>query len=98
MFTPAIAQSVAGAVAAERTLLRDGDRKRAVGRVDRPRRADDTVEIDAEATAAQAVDAVKNLAGNEQEETSDDRREHNHYDLQPKVKPSPLAKRLDVQG
>lgn len=98
MFTPAIAQSVAGAAAAERTLLRDADRKRAVGRVDRPKRADDTVEIDAEATAAQAADAVRTLSGNADEQTGDDRREHNGYTLQPTVKPKPLAKRLDVQA
>jgi hypothetical protein len=69
-----IAQSVAGITQAERVSVRDADKKR-TGKPDRVKRGTDEVEVE----TSQATDAVRNLKGNADEETEDDRQQKDHY-------------------
>ena len=84
--TPA-AQSVAGLNQAEKTVARANERKRA----EEPRARDlkDSVEL------IQSIDAIRNLKGNEQEETHEDRQEHDHYYRPEATEP---GSHLDLEG
>lgn len=91
---PAIVQSVAGLSQAEQVAVRDKDRKKTT-EPQRKRRPEDAVDIDVDALTA--TDAVRNLKGNADEETADDRAEHDHYQAQQR-KAKSRTPRLDVQG
>lgn len=91
---PAIVQSVAGLSQAEQVAVRDKDRKK-TAEPDRKRRPEDAVDIDVD--SVQTTEAVRNLKGNADEETAEDRTEQDHYRAQQR-KPKPPAPRLDVQG
>jgi hypothetical protein len=93
VFGPAIAQSVAGLSQAEHVVARDKDRKKAT-QPDGKKRDSDAVEINVE--TALAADAVRNMKGNADEETAEDRAEHDHYQTASQKKAE--RPRLDVQG
>ena len=91
---PALVQSVAGLSQAEQVALRDKDRKKAAA-PERKRRPEDAVDIDVD--SVQTSEAVRNLKGNADEETAEDRTEQDHYRAQQR-KAAGQRPRLDVQG
>ncbi len=87
-----LAQSVAGLNQAERTAVSEADRKRTAKPLE-PKRVHDEVML------ADAVDAVRNLKGNDQEETQEDRRAHDGYGTAPRGKADGAEHpHIDVQG
>lgn len=82
-----LAQSVAAINAAQRAQSKEKERAESA----RPR---DTRSFEDayEATKVEAAEAVRNLKGNDQEETHEDRQEHAGYD------PRLPKKHLDVEG
>jgi hypothetical protein len=95
-FGTSIAQSVAGAPQAERLALRESEKK-TPAKPFRLRRGQD--ELDLEVETAQATDAVRNLKGNAQEETDEDRTGQDHYRPQNLADQSPTdGKHIDIQG
>ncbi len=70
-FGPQVAQSVAGSTQAERVAARDLQRKRP--EESRPKKARPADQVDIEVESVEALDAVRGLKGNEQEESGADR-------------------------
>ncbi len=83
-----LAQSVAATNQAQRAQAKEKEKAESK----RPRDAR-SFEDAYEASKVQAAEAVRNLKGNDQEETHEDRQEHAGYD--PRV---PNKKHLDVEG
>jgi hypothetical protein len=69
--------AIAGAAQAEQVRATDANRQRPVRPPAAPRRAGDSFEQDV--SGAEAIDAVRDLKGNDQEESRQDRREHDGY-------------------
>lgn len=94
MIGTSVAQSAAGAPQAERTEA--ADRRRAEPARARPvkRSAD---EYDHPAADVDAPDAVRHLAGNDQEQAREDRREHPAYLPDGRLR-SDGVRRLDIQA
>ncbi len=80
------AQSVAGLNQAEKLTARENEKKRA--NAGSKQRDKDSVDL------VQSLEAVRNLKGNDQEETREDREEHDHY----RSDPGESGPRLDVEG
>lgn len=86
VFGTTAAQSVGGLNQAEKTVARENEKKReATGA--RPKDKD-SVDL------AQSIDALRTLKGNDQEETHEDRQEHDHY----RTDPGETGAALDVEG
>ncbi len=90
-----VAQSLAGLSQAERLEAKDKKPPtKAAGGVSRPKRQDDQ---DLYVAQTEGDDAVRRVAGNEQEEASEDHKEHNSYTpggaVDGEARPS-----LDVEG
>lgn len=89
-----VAQSVAGVPQAERA--EGADRKRIQPVKARPvKRSND--EYDHHVSDVEAPDAVRNLAGNDQEQAHEDRQEHPPYMPDGSLRRA-AKKRIDVQG
>jgi hypothetical protein len=80
-----LTQSVAGLSQAERVEAREKRPSKAGG--DAPRKD----EFDSAAVQTETAEAVRSLAGNDQEQAREDRQEHPQD-------PAPAKPRLDVQG
>ena len=89
-----LAQSVAAVPVAERAAVRNAPRK--VERASVRKHSDDEVLV--EPTSVEAAEAVRNLAGNDQEESHQDRQEHGGYTAEGRLTPDADAPRLDVRG
>ncbi len=90
-----VAQSVAGVSQAEHKAARDIERARPPVRktkAEQLRRGEDEVELN----QTQSDEAVRNLKGNTDQETADDRERQDHY--RPDGKRPEERPRLDVQG
>lgn len=90
-----LAQSIAAIPVAERAAVRQAARRpgeRAAVR----RHAEDEVIV--EPTAVEAAEATRNLAGNEQEESHQDRQQHAGYTADGKPATDEDTPRLDVRG
>lgn len=74
--------------------VREKDRKKAT-EPERKRRPEDAVDIDVD--SVQTTEAVRNLKGNADEETAEDRTEQDHYRAQQRKLRAQMP-RLDVQG
>jgi hypothetical protein len=70
-----IAQSVAGASQAERSQVQEKRHETARAAENRARRRED----DEAVVRTEAVEAARRLAGNDQEETREDRQSHSYY-------------------
>jgi hypothetical protein len=91
-----VAQSVAGATQAEHKAARDIERSKPPVRkskAERLRRGEDEVELN----QPQAVEAVRNLKDNQDQETADDRERQNHYRSESGGSEAKRP-RLDIQG
>lgn len=87
------AQSAAGVQQAEKVEARD---KRAGPRTDR--RAVRPDEHDTFVRNTETAEAVRNLAGNDQEQAREDRQEHPPVPPQPGASGSKPVKRIDIKG
>ncbi len=91
-----VAQSVAGVSQAEHKAARDIERAKPQPRktkAEQLRRGEDEVELN----QTQSDEAVRNLKGNTDQETADDRERQDHYRPDGR-KPEAARPRLDVQG
>lgn len=91
---PVSAQSaIAGAQQSERAALREAEKQKPI----RPaRRAADGFEADV--ANVETADAVRNLAGNAEEEAHEDRREHPGYSPSPSPNDTDRPPAIDVQA
>lgn len=95
VFGTSVGQSVAGAGNAERIATREKAARppeRTAARRTRPDQPDEVV------VNTESADAVRNLAGNNQEEAQEDRQEHPGYLPNGRSAGEGPHKKLDVQG
>ena len=94
IFSSSAAQSIANRVQGDKAALRETERKK-LSKPPTANRGEDEVDLSVENTTT--TGAVRNLKGNGDEETHDDRQQQDHYQA-PHADKTNARPRLDIEG
>lgn len=95
IFSTSGAQALGGRVQADKAATRDAAARKPGSAKVTPARAEDELDLSVENTMT--AGAIRNLKGNADEETHDDREQQDHY-LPQHAQDNPAKPRLDVEG
>jgi hypothetical protein len=95
IFSSSSAQSIANRVQGDKAAARPADKAKAARPNAGPGRGEDELDLSVENTMT--AGAVRNLKGNGDEETHDDRQQQDHYQA-PHAEDAKPRPRLDIQG